>query len=124
MDENSSFFAKWFAYFAVVPSGDDARTAMAYDSDNRTFNETFFGSGYIQTNLTLSQEGSTPTWSGEFNNTGTSGLYNLTNLWINDTSNGINSTVFSNINFTVTSIPDYDAPYFITIPSNASTCSG
>lgn len=103
-DSNTSFYSPWLAYFAVVPSGDDARGALAYDSQNRTFEESFFGTttGYDE-NLTLSQVGSTNEWSGTFTNTSYIGLYNLTKIYVNDTDNGLNVSSYSTISFTTES---------------------
>lgn len=100
-DGNESFYSPWLAYFAVVPSGDDARGALAYDSQNRTFDESFFGTtiGYNE-NLTLSQVGSTSEWSGTFTNTSYIGMYNLTTIYVNDTDNAWNTSTYSTISFT------------------------
>lgn len=90
----STFYSPFMLYY----TGDQNRTGVTIDSQNRTFDQIFFNitDSPLQSNITLTREDSSPYWNGTFSNTSATGTYNISLLWANDTNGDSNSTTSFN----------------------------
>jgi hypothetical protein len=100
-DGNTSFLSQMFLYYL----GDQNRTGASYDSQNRSFLDVHFPintSLTNETNVTLSRFSPTSSiWNGTYSNTTNYAIYNLTYVFVNDTSNAMNFSVYNTVSFNV-----------------------